>query len=152
VCLTVNGETYERLVSPTTLLADFLREDLLLTGTKVACGTGDCSACSVMLDGEVVLSCLILAVEADGRCLRTVEGLVCEGEPSPVQQALIESGGVQCGFCTPGIVVTAQALLERCPHPSQEQIRDELAGNVCRCTGYRKIIEAVAQAAREGRP
>src|SRR5579884_130027 len=145
--VTINDEVVERSVPASELLADFLRNDLLLTGTKVACGTGDCGACTVLLDGKIIPSCLVLAVEVDGHCLQTVEGFVKDGRPSPVQEALACVGGVQCGFCTPGIVVAAHALLREHPRPTEAQIRAGLAGNLCRCTGYVKIIQAIQVAA-----
>lgn len=146
LCLEVNGEQVGRSVDSTRTLADFLREDLFLTGTKIACGTGDCGACTVLLDGITVTSCLVLALEASGGRVTTIEGLTPDGVPSVIQEELVASGGVQCGFCTPGFVVAAHALLTENPHPTEQEIRAGLAGNMCRCTGYMKILEAVKNA------
>jgi carbon-monoxide dehydrogenase small subunit len=143
----VNGEPYERLAAPNQSLADFLRDDLRLTGTKVACGTGDCGACSVLLDGKLVTSCLVLALEANDTHVITVEGLMNDGHPSSIQEEFVAAGAVQCGFCTPGFVVATHALLRERPHPTEVEIRAGLAGNICRCTGYVKIIQAVKAAA-----
>jgi carbon-monoxide dehydrogenase small subunit len=148
VVLTVNGEEYVLAIDPHRTLAEVLREELRLTGTKIGCGTGDCGACTVLLDGRAVSSCLTLAVEADGRRVVTVEGLAPSGEQlHPIQQAFIEKGAIQCGFCTPGMEMSTLALLQGNPHPTEEEIRAGLAGNLCRCTGYNKIVEAVATAA-----
>ncbi len=144
--LEVNGEPLRRLVPANRTLADFLREDLDLTGTKIACGTGDCGACTVILDGATVTSCLILALEAAGGRVTTIEGLTPDGVPSVIQEELVASGGVQCGFCTPGFVVAAHALLNENARPDEQEIRAGLAGNICRCTGYMKILEAVKNA------
>jgi carbon-monoxide dehydrogenase small subunit len=146
LCLDVNGEELRRFVPSHRTLADFLREDLGLTGTKIACGTGDCGACTVLLDGSTVTSCLILAVEAAASRVTTIEGLSRDGAPSVIQEELVASGGVQCGFCTPGFVVAAHALLAENPQPDEQEIRAGLAGNICRCTGYMKIVEAVRNA------
>lgn len=151
--LTVNGRRRVTDVPPMKRLLDVLREDLVLTGTKEGCGEGECGACAVLLDGELVNSCLVPACQADGRAVRTVEGLAGEDDDlHPVQQAFWERGGAQCGICTPGMLLAAVALLERRPRPSEPEIRQALAGNLCRCTGYVKIIEAVASAARRARP
>lgn len=129
-------------------LVDVLREELALTGTKYACGMGECGACTVLLDGDPVFACLVLAVEAEGREVTTIEGIGgAAGDLHPVQHAFAERGAVQCGFCTPGMIVSAAALLDQEPHPDEEQIRAALSGNLCRCTGYTKIIEAVQAAA-----
>jgi len=129
-------------------LLQMLRDRLVLTGTKDGCSAGECGACTVMMNGEPVNSCMVLAVECDGAQIITVEGLALgDGQLDPVQQAIIEQGGVQCGFCTPGILISARALLDRNPHPSEFEIRDALIGNLCRCTGYLRIIDAVKQAA-----
>lgn len=147
--LTVNGDTYELAVDPWRTLNELLREDLNLTGTKLGCGTGDCGACSVLLDGRVVSSCLTLALEADGKELTTVEGLAPRGdELHPIQTAFIEQGAIQCGFCTPGMELAALFLLKHNPAPSEAEIRAALSGNLCRCTGYNKIVAAVAAAAK----
>jgi len=149
--VTVNGEPRELAVEPHWTLLETVREQLGLTGSKEGCGTGDCGACSMILDGRLVTSCLLLAPEADGCEVTTIEGIARNGDLHPVQQAFIDSGGVQCGFCTPGMIMAAKALLDRNPHPTLEDVRLGLAGNLCRCTGYTKIYEAVlAAAARAG--
>lgn len=148
IVLKVNGDTYRLAVDPWRTLNEVLREDLNLTGTKLGCGSGDCGACTVMIDGRSVNSCLTLAVEADGREILTVEGLAPTGDTlHPIQQAFIDKGAIQCGFCTPGMEMSALQLLETTPNPSEDQIRLALSGHLCRCTGYVKIIEAVATAA-----
>lgn len=144
---TVNGTTHELTVESRKTLLSMLREQLHLTGTKEGCGTGDCGACTVLMDGEPVPSCLVLAAEADGREIVTIEGIVQDGKLHPVQEALVELGGIQCGFCTPGMVISAVALLAANPDPTEQEIRDALAGNLCRCTGYGKIIAAIQKAA-----
>jgi carbon-monoxide dehydrogenase small subunit len=141
----------EFLCEPDETLVNVLRERLHLTGTKEGCSTGDCGACSVMLDDRLVCSCLVLGVEAEGKTINTVEGVAEADRLHPVQQKLLEDAGLQCGICTPGIVVAAKALLERNPDPSEEEARYWLAGNLCRCTGYNKIIQAVLDAADEMR-
>ena len=143
----LNGEPAEFLCDPHPTLLDALRNGVGLTGAKEGCGTGDCGACSVLLDGRLVCACLVLAVEAEGRAVETVEGVAKAGALHPVQQKLLEHAGLQCGVCTPGIVVAAKALLERNPDPTEKEIRFGLAGNLCRCTGYDKIIRAVQDAA-----
>ena len=148
---TVNGRLYALEVEPRKTLLAMLRDQLQLTGTKEGCSTGDCGACTVLLDGKPVTSCLVLAVEADGREITSIEGIVRNGELHPVQKALVEVGGMQCGFCTPGIVISAVSLLEGNERPSAEEIRRALAGNLCRCTGYTKIVEAVQAAAGQMR-
>ncbi|MGH3909232.1 MAG: (2Fe-2S)-binding protein [Pseudonocardiaceae bacterium] len=147
VRLTVNGEKHELEVSPGRLLLDSLRYDLGLTGTKEGCGTGVCGACTVLLDGNMVSSCLLLTVMAEGRQIVTIEGLAPEGELDPVQRAFIDYGGFQCGICTPGQIIAARALLDRTPNPSAAQVAEWMTGNLCRCTGYYKIIEAIMSAA-----
>jgi carbon-monoxide dehydrogenase small subunit len=147
VRVNVNGEWREADVWPGTSLMSMLRDDLGLWGTKNGCEQGECGSCSVWLDGEVVCSCLVLAVQADGRRVATVESLASEGELHPVQQAFLDAGAVQCGFCTPGLVVAVSDLLRRDPEPPEEVIREALSGNVCRCTGYQKILDAVRLAA-----
>lgn len=145
---TVNGTTYERQAEPRELLSDFLRHDLELTGTHVGCEHGVCGACTVLFDGEPVRSCLILAVQADGHEITTVEGLAGEGEPlHPLQEAFWEAHGLQCGFCTPGFLMTLAPFLEQNPNPSEEEIRAAISGNLCRCTGYQHIVDAVKLAA-----
>jgi carbon-monoxide dehydrogenase small subunit len=143
----VNHEPVEVLVDGYKTLLEVLREDLGLTGTKHGCELGECGACAVLADGEPVLSCLVLAVEAEGRDMETVEGLAAGGCLHPLQESFADHGAAQCGYCTPGILMTAKALLDREPHPSRDRIREALSGNLCRCTGYWQIIEAVAAAA-----
>jgi carbon-monoxide dehydrogenase small subunit len=145
----VNGETHELLVKPSATLLDIIREDLALTGTKEGCGIGECGACTVIIDGETVNACLVLAVEADGKQITTIEGLARGDMLHPIQQAFIDIGGLQCGFCTPGMVLSAKALLDRNGNPTDEEIRKGLEGNFCRCTGYTKIIESVKVAAQK---
>ena len=145
--LTVNGDARRAAVEPRKSLADFLREDLRLTGTHLGCEHGVCGACSVILDGRAVRSCLVFAVQAHGAEVTTVEGLAADGGLTPVQAAFQAEHGLQCGFCTPGFVVSATALLERNPDPSDEEIREGLSGNLCRCTGYQGILRAVRAAA-----
>jgi carbon-monoxide dehydrogenase small subunit len=152
IALKVNG-AWERAIVPSNMtLLQMLRERLVLTGTKNGCAAGECGACTVLMNGEPVNSCMVLAVEADGADIVTVEGLANDGQLDPIQQAIIEQGGVQCGFCTPGILISARALLDRTPgaHLSDFEIRDALIGNLCRCTGYLRIIDAVKQAADAG--
>jgi carbon-monoxide dehydrogenase small subunit len=148
VTVTVNGVVYEGTVEPRMLLSDFLRRDLALTGTHVGCEHGVCGACTVLLDGEAVRSCLVFAVQADGAEIKTVEGLASDGKLSPVQQGFWENHGMQCGFCTPGFLIAAHALLEENPQPTDTEIRAALSGNICRCTGYQSIVESVQAAAR----
>ncbi|MBI4527736.1 MAG: (2Fe-2S)-binding protein [Deltaproteobacteria bacterium] len=142
----VNGKPLEISVSPNETLLEFLRYRLGLTGTKEGCDTGDCGACTVLLEGKPVNACLVLAVEADGGTLATIEGLSSNGELHPLQQAFIDQGAVQCGFCTPGMIMAAKSLLDEEPSPSEEEIRLALAGNICRCTGYVNIMKAVTAA------
>jgi carbon-monoxide dehydrogenase small subunit len=146
---TINGEAEEFLCEVHEPLLSVLRDRLGLTGTKEGCGTGDCGACSIMLDDRLVCSCLVLGVEAEGKSIGTIEGVAQADALHPVQQKLLEKAGLQCGICTPGIVVAAKALLERNPDPDEQEVRYWLAGNLCRCTGYNKIIEAVMDAAAE---
>ncbi|MFN2445660.1 MAG: (2Fe-2S)-binding protein [Vicinamibacterales bacterium] len=148
LCLTINGETHEALVESYKTLLEALREDLQLMGTKHGCELGECGACAVLVDGEPVLSCLALAVEADGRRVSTIEGMARGNTLHPLQEAFATLGATQCGYCTPGILLTAQALLDRHPHPSRELIAEALSGNLCRCTGYWQIIEAVEDAVK----
>jgi carbon-monoxide dehydrogenase small subunit len=150
IALTVNdSREYVQVVSNETLLA-LLRDRLGLTGAKNGCSAGECGACTVLMNGEPVNACLVLAVEADGAEIVTVEGLANDSQLDPLQQALIEHGGVQCGFCTPGVLISARALLDRNPHPSEDDIKNALRGNLCRCTGYVRIIDAVKAAAEAG--
>lgn len=153
ISLTVNGDTYNLAVEAWRTLNEVLREDLNLTGTKLGCGSGDCGACTVIVDGKSVSSCLTLAVEMDGRQILTVEGLAPSGETlHPIQEAFIEKGAIQCGFCTPGMEISALNLLETNPLPSDDQIRSAISGNLCRCTGYNKIVDAIAEAGRRMGP
>src|SRR5256884_8032070 len=142
----VNGEEAEVSFAPWKTLLEVLREDLLLTGTKHGCELGECGACAVLLDGKPVLSCLVLALECAGRRVLTIEGLSADGRLHPLQDAFADLGAAQCGYCTPGILVTAKALLDRNPHPDRDQIREALSGDLCRCTGYLQIFEAVEAA------
>lgn len=149
IAVTVNGRRYEREVPVRLLLSDFLRHELHLTGTHVGCEHGVCGCCTILLNGEAVRSCLMLAVQTDGMALTTIEGLANEKEPlHPIQQAFQEKHGLQCGFCTPGIILSVHALLREHPTPSEEEIRHGLSGNLCRCTGYQNIVEAVKLAAQ----
>ena len=150
VAVTVNGRRYREEVEPRLLLSDFLRGRLGLTGTHVGCEHGVCGACTVLLDGAAVRSCLLLAVQADGAELTTVEGLAREGELHPLQQAFRQQHALQCGFCTPGILIAAAELLERTPAPTRAEIEDLLSGHLCRCTGYRPIVDAIARVAGAG--
>ena len=143
----INGQPQEVAVEPHWTLLETVREQLALTGSKEGCGTGDCGACSMIVDGRLITSCLMLAPEADGSEVLTIEGLARNGELHPVQQSFIEAGGVQCGFCTPGMIMATKALLDRNSRPTLEDVRLGLAGNLCRCTGYAKIYEAVFAAA-----
>lgn len=145
--LTVNGTTHELMVSPWRTLLEVLREDLGLTGTKEGCGVGECGACTVIMDGHTVNSCILLAAAVDGKEITTIEGLAANGKLHPVQQAFIEEGGLQCGFCTPGMIMSAKALLDENPSPTDEEIKSSIAGNTCRCTGYTKIIASIKTAA-----
>lgn len=145
----INSQSVEFLCNSQQTLLEILREELDLTGTKEGCGTGDCGACSVMLDGTLVCSCLVLAVEAQGCDLTTVEGIAATGELHPIQNKLLEHAALQCGVCTPGIVIATKALLDENPSPTESEIRYWLAGNLCRCTGYDKIVRAVQDAAAE---
>jgi carbon-monoxide dehydrogenase small subunit len=146
--LSVNGETVEASFAPYKTLLEVLREDLALTGTKHGCELGECGACAVLVDGEPQLSCLLLAVECAGRNVDTVEGLARGAELHPLQAAFADLGAAQCGYCTPGLLMTAKALLEREPNPSRERIREAVSGNLCRCTGYQQIFEAIEEAAK----
>ena len=146
----INGKHYEREVDARRLLSDFIREDLGLHGTHVGCEHGICGACTIQWDGKVIRSCLIFAIQTDGARLRTVEGLAPDDdELHPIQQAFTEAHGLQCGYCTPGILMTVQALLHENPHPTEDDIRDGLSGNLCRCTGYQNIVKAVLLAAEK---
>lgn len=148
ITLKVNGKEYELAVPPNRTLTQALRDDLGLLGTKEGCGVGDCGACTVIMDGRPVNSCLILAVQADGSELTTIEGVAGAQGLHPIQKAFVELGAIQCGFCTPGMVLSAKSLLDGNPEPTEREIRQALSGNLCRCTGYQKIVEAVEQAAK----
>ncbi len=149
IILKVNGEELRVAVQPTDTLVDVLREKLDLTGTKKACDVGDCGACTILMDGNPVNSCLILAMDAEGEDITTIEGLEGkDGTLHPIQEAFIRNGAVQCGFCTPGMILSAKALLDEIPNPTEEEVRQSLAGNLCRCTGYAKIVQAVLDAAQ----
>jgi aerobic carbon-monoxide dehydrogenase small subunit len=145
--LTINGQPVEAAVDPNRTLLQLLREDLGLTGTKHGCGLGDCGACTVILDGRPVNSCLVLAIQANGSEVLTIEGLAENGKLHPIQQAFVDKGAIQCGFCSPGMILSAKALLDANPKPSEHDIRMALSGNLCRCTGYQKIVDAVGEAA-----
>lgn len=147
----INGEPVEFLCDTSQTLLDVLRNELDMTGTKEGCGTGDCGACSVTLDGQLVCSCLVLGAEANGKSIQTIEGMAAGSQLHPLQRKFLEHAGLQCGICTPGILVAARELLKRNPDPTEEEVRYWLAGNLCRCTGYNKIVEAVLDAAREMR-
>jgi len=147
--ITINGRKRQFDVEPNKLLLNLVRDELYLTGTKYGCGIGECGACPVHLDGEVVLACMVLAVDADGRSVTTIEGVADGGKLDPVQEAYIEEGAIQCGFCTPGFIMSTKALLKENPDPSEKEIREYLKGNYCRCTGYVNIIHAGQSAARK---
>ncbi len=149
VRLTVNGTSREAEVETRTLLVHFLRESLGLTGTHIGCDTTNCGACTVLLDGKGVKSCTVLAVQASGRDVRTVEGLETDGKLHPIQEGFVEEHGLQCGFCTPGMMMSALAFLEKHPNPTEEQIRRAISGNLCRCTGYVNIVKAIQYAAKK---
>jgi len=143
VRMRVNGEEVEEWVEPRRTLLDFLRDDLNLTGTKKGCDLGNCGACTVLMNGKPINSCLVLALEAEGSEILTIEGLSEGAKLHPIQEAFIEHGAVQCGYCTPGMILSAKALLEENPRPTEEEVRVAIAGNLCRCTGYKKIVEAI---------
>ena len=145
--VTVNGTAHESDVEPRTLLVHYVREVLGLTGTNIGCDTSSCGACSVHLDGEAVKSCTVLAVQADGRAVTTIEGMAVDGELHPMQKAFMENHGLQCGYCTPGMVMAATSLLRENPNPTEEEVRIGLEGNLCRCTGYHNIVKSVLAAA-----
>jgi carbon-monoxide dehydrogenase small subunit len=147
--ITINGRKRRFDVEPNKLLLNLVRDELYLTGTKYGCGIGECGACTVHLDGEAVLACMVLAVDADGRSVTTIEGVADGAKLDPVQEAYIEEGAIQCGFCTPGFIMSTKALLKENPDPSEKEIREYLKGNYCRCTGYVNIINAVQSAAKK---
>ena len=148
LALLINGESVEAAFAPYKTLLEVLREDLGLTGTKHGCELGECGACAVLIDGEPQLSCLVLALECEGRSIDTVEGLARGAQLHPLQAAFADLGAAQCGYCTPGILMTAKALLAHEPHPSRERINEAISGNLCRCTGYQQIVEAIEEGAR----
>ncbi|MCI0849957.1 MAG: (2Fe-2S)-binding protein [Chloroflexi bacterium] len=145
---TINGTPYDAYIEPNRTLLEVLRDDLRLTGAKEGCGTGDCGACTMIVAGKLVTSCLMLAPQAEGAEITTIEGLAQNGELHPVQQAFIDEGAVQCGFCIPGMILAGKVLLEKNAKPSEHEIREAIAGNLCRCTGYTKIVDAIGAAAR----
>jgi carbon-monoxide dehydrogenase small subunit len=148
VKIEINGELYEREVEARRLLVHFIRDDLELTGTHIGCDTGNCGACTVLYNGEAIKSCMMLAIQADGSSIQTVEGLAHEGRLHPLQQAFSAHHALQCGYCTPGMLMSAKYLLERNPEPTEHEVRKAIQGNICRCTGYWNIVEAVMAAAR----
>jgi carbon-monoxide dehydrogenase small subunit len=153
--LIINGELSEVIVRPNELLVDVIRDKIGLTGTKKGCGAGDCGACTVLIEGKPILSCLTLAISCQGKHIETIEGLAKDGILHPLQLTFVEKGAIQCGYCTPGMILSAKALLGKTPNPNPEDIRHEMAGNLCRCTGYKKIMEAIIEAgqgAHEGGP
>ena len=145
--LTINGKKRKVKTTASTRLLDLLRDDLHLTGTKEGCGKGECGACTVIMNGELIASCLVLAPQADGAVITTIEGIGNGGHLDPIQEAFVETGAVQCGFCTPGMILSAKKLLEENPHPTEEEIKRGISGNLCRCTGYQKIFDAIRLAA-----
>lgn len=151
VDITINGKIYSLMVEPHWTLLDVIRDEVGLLGTKKGCDAGDCGACTVMLEGKAVNSCLILAVEADGKEVLTIEGLEKEGKLHSLQQAFIDHGAIQCGYCTPGMIMAAKELLDENPNPTEQEVKEAIAGNICRCTGYVKIIEAVLAAKKNGK-
>lgn len=151
VVLRINREDYELFIYPHRTLAEVLRDELHLTGTKQSCSEGACGTCTVLLDGAPVRSCLLLAVDVEGKEITTIEGLAENGKLHPIQEAFVEHYAIQCGFCTPGMILTAKAFLDTNPHPTEEEIRNAISGNICRCTGYSKIVEAIKAASERGR-
>lgn len=143
VTLNVNGDLYEINVYSTTTLLDAIREEVGLTGTKKGCAAGECGACTVLLDGEPITSCMMLAVQASGKAITTIEGLTNLGELDPLQNAFVQKGAIQCGYCTPGFIMVAKGLLDRNPKPTREEVQKAISGNLCRCTGYQKIVDAI---------
>lgn len=149
ITLTVNGKTHTAALEPAAALVDFLRDTLGYKGVKLCCNTGECGACTILMDGKPVNSCVVLAADAAGADIVTVEGIADGDRLHPVQQAFIDTGAVQCGYCTPGFIVSVKALLDRSPHPSAEEVEEAISGNICRCTGYTKIYDAVELAAKQ---
>lgn len=151
ITLKINGDDYCISVYPTTTLVDAIREEVGLTGTKKGCAAGECGACTVLIDGEPTASCMTLAVQAAGHEITTIEGLASEGSMSTIQRAFMERGAIQCGYCTPGFIMVAKALLDRNPDPTEDEVRTAISGNLCRCTGYQKIVDAILETARRMR-
>lgn len=151
IIITVNNQDHELLVDPNETLVDVLRDRLMLTGTKKGCGEGECGSCTVIMDGRPVNSCLVLAVQAANAKILTIEGVEGDQNLHPIQQAFVDKGAIQCGFCTPGMILTAKWFLEHNPEPTQSQTRTAISGNLCRCTGYQKIVEAIQHAAKEAK-
>ena len=149
ISITVNGAVYDLMTAPNRTLTQVLREDLGLTGTKHGCGVGDCGSCTVLIDGKSVNSCLVLAIQADGKNITTIEGLADGHKLHPIQESFVDKGAIQCGFCSPGMIMLAKALLDNNQNPSRQEIRAGLSGNLCRCTGYQKIVDAVSDAAQK---
>ena len=149
ITLKVNDREYDLVIPVNRTLTQVLRENLMLTGTKQGCSLGDCGSCTVLMDGQPVNSCLVLAVEAEGHEILTIEGLSEEGKLHPIQQAFVEHGSIQCGFCSPGMILTAKALLDKNPTPAESEIREAISGNLCRCTGYQKIVDAIESVAKQ---
>lgn len=149
--LKVNGEEFQVLVKPTVTLLDVLRNNLRLTGTKKGCNSGECGACTVIMDGKAITSCLILALDASGRDIQTIEGVAKAGKLHPIQEAFVQHGAIQCGFCTPGMIMSAKSLLDEKSHPTENEIREAISGNFCRCTGYQKIVEAILHVSYKGK-
>jgi aerobic carbon-monoxide dehydrogenase small subunit len=143
ISMTVNGQLYEKLIKPNMTLLDFIRDECMLTGTKKGCETGDCGACTVIIDGEAINSCMMMALDADGKNITTIEGLSQDGKLDVIQQAFVDNGAIQCGFCIPGMVMSTKALLDNNPTPSEQQVKRAMAGNLCRCTGYVNILKAI---------
>ena len=152
VNMTVNNKKYEVAVEPNQVLVDVLRDQLGLTGTKVGCAAGDCGSCTVIMDGKAVNSCLVLAVQANGSNILTIEGMETDQGLHPLQQAFVDKGAIQCGFCTPGSILSSKALLDQNPNPDRSEIRMAISGNLCRCTGYQKIVEAIQDASKKAPP
>jgi len=149
--LTVNGESHEVAIHPHRTLLEVLREEIMLSGSKEGCGMGACGACTVLVDGEAILACLTLALSVEGKDIRTVEGLAEGQELTPLQKTFVEKGAIQCGFCTPGMLMSSTALLSKNPHPDEHEIKKTISGNLCRCTGYVKIVEAIKAVAEKGK-
>lgn len=151
IALTINGQSYDVVVEPRMTLLDVLRDNLGLTGVKKGCDLGNCGSCTVLVEGKPVLACLLLAIEAQGKAIVTIEGLARNGQLHPLQQAFIDYSALQCGFCTPGMILSAKALLDKNPQPTEEEVKEAISGNFCRCTGYTNIVEAILKAAQSGR-